>query len=406
MGRVFVIALALLGLLLPGADAQSDRRVALVIGNAAYEEAGILANPVNDAADIAATLRTVGFEVIEGRDLGKRDLERKLGEFSDALAGADVALLFYAGHGIQVDGRNFIVPTDARLDVPAKLRLEALQMDDIMDIMESQARTSLVFLDACRNNPFTRSLNRTASSRAAVALAGLAQFDSTRGSFIAFSTAPGAVALDGSGRNSPFAAALVAHMATPGQSISDMMIAVRRDVVAATRDQQRPWEQGSLLERFEFVPADGAPPSVAAPAAKPEVEVAALERSVVDQASVEDFLKGYLKPDAADIEGMVRRLYAPDVLVYGVSTDRETLAKAKADWFAAFRQWTLSLAPGTLRLTPRGETRVEAVFDMAYDYVAKDVAATRATGSARVALGLEKGDGGWRITSESSQALP
>ena len=161
-------------------------------------------------------------------------LERKIGEFSDALDGAGVGLFYYAGHGLQVDGRNFIVPVDARLDVPAKLRLETVQIDDILDIMEQQTTTSLVFLDACRNNPFVRKLKRTATNRSAVALAGLAQFDSTRGSFIAFSTAPGSVAMDGAGRNSPFATALLRHIAEPGQSINDLMIAVRRDVVSET----------------------------------------------------------------------------------------------------------------------------------------------------------------------------
>src|SRR6185436_18101951 len=257
MGRRAVWVLAFLGLLLLRADAQTERRVALVIGNGTYEEAGTLTNPVNDASDIAARLKGLGFEVIEGNDLGKRELERKIGEFSDALEGAGAGLFYYAGHGLQVDGRNFIVPVDAKLDEPTKLRLETVQIDDILDIMEQQTTISLVFLDACRNNPFVRKLKRTATNRSATALAGLAQFDSTRGSFIAFSTAPGSVAMDGAGRNSPFAAALLKHIGDPGQSINDLMIAVRRDVVAETGDAQRPWEQGSLLDRFEFVP-DGA----------------------------------------------------------------------------------------------------------------------------------------------------
>src|SRR6187397_658508 len=178
MGRRVVWVLAFLGLLLLRADAQPQRRLALVIGNGTYEEAGTLTNPVNDAADIAAKLRDLGFEVIEGNDLGKRALERKIGAFSDALDGAGVGLFYYAGHGLQVDGRNFIVPVDAKLDEPTKLRLETVQ---ILDIMEQQTTISLVFLDACRNNPFVRKLKRTATNRSATALAGLAQFDSTRG---------------------------------------------------------------------------------------------------------------------------------------------------------------------------------------------------------------------------------
>ena len=300
-----------------GADAGPERRVALVVGNGTYEEAGTLTNPVNDATDVAARLRDLGFEVIEGNDLGKRDLERKIGEFSDALEGAGAGLFYYAGHGLQVDGRNFIVPVDAKLDVPAKLRLETVQIDDILDIMEQQTKTSLVFLDACRNNPFVKSLRKLATNRSAAPLAGLAQFDSTRGSFIAFSTAPGSVALDGAGRNSPFAAALIKHMGDPGQSINDLMIAVRRDVVAETHDAQRPWEQGSLLDRFEFVPG-GEAVAAAAPAteAKPvapkssETQVATLERSVGDTKAIETFLRtDYLSPDTSAMREAVKRVY-------------------------------------------------------------------------------------------------
>src|SRR6202008_3628310 len=140
------------------------------IGNGTYEEAGTLANPVNDAADMAAELRRLGFEVVEGENLGKRDLERKVGTFSDALAGADVGLFFYAGHGLQVDGRNLIVPVDARLDAEVKLTLETVPMDQILDIMEQQTRTSLVFLAPCRNNPFVKSIK--AANRSAVPLPG------------------------------------------------------------------------------------------------------------------------------------------------------------------------------------------------------------------------------------------
>ena len=286
------MVVALLGLLLQRADAQTERRVALVVGNGIYEEAGRLANPVNDAVDIAARLRDLGFQVIEGNDLGKRALERKVGEFSDALDGAGVGLFYYAGHGLQVDGRNFIVPVDARLDVPAKLRLETVQIDDVLDIMEQQTKTSLVFLDACRNNPFARSLSRTAPNRSAVALAGLAQFDSTRGSFIAFSTAPGSVAMDGAGRNSPFAAALLRHIGEPGQSINDLMIAVRRDVVSETHDTQRPGSRDRCWSASSSSRA-ASPRCARAEASAPnrsQTQVAALERSVGDSKSVENFL--------------------------------------------------------------------------------------------------------------------
>ncbi|ESZ26885.1 MULTISPECIES: caspase domain-containing protein [unclassified Mesorhizobium] len=408
MGRLAILAWAFLGLLLLSADAQPQRRVALVIGNGTYAEAGTLANPVNDALDIADKLRSIGFEVIEGNDLGKRELERSIGAFSDALQGAGVGLFYYAGHGLQVDGRNYIVPVDARLDVPVKLQLEAVPIDEVLDIMEQQTKVSLVFLDACRNNPFARSLSRTATTRSAKALAGLAQFDSTRGSFIAFSTAPGAVAMDGSGRNSPFAAALLRHIAEPGQSINDMMIAVRRDVVSQTRETQRPWEQGSLLERFEFV-SDGQPAEPQRPAAAPapSTEVAALERSVGDdKGSIEKFLRqDYLTPDTRAMSETVKRLYGPSAIIFGTRYDADAIVKVKADWFAQWASWSLSMEAGSLEVAPQGEDRAEAVFAMRYDYLPKDTSAARLTGKARVTLGLVKAGGGWRIESETSQAM-
>jgi uncharacterized caspase-like protein len=409
MGRLAVLALTFMALLLLRADAQQERRVALVVGNGTYEDAGALTNPVNDAADIAAKLREVGFEVIEARDLGKRALERKIGEFSDALASADVGLFFYAGHGLQVNGRNFIVPVDAKLDAAVKLTLEAVPMDEVLDIMEQQTETSLVFLDACRNNPFVKSLGKEASNRSAVPLQGLAQFDSTRGSFIAFSTAPGAVAMDGAGRNSPFTAALLRHITEPGQSINDLMIAVRRDVIAETRDTQRPWEQGSLVERFEFVPQGGAvatsEPAPTSPPSQPTA-VVALERSVGDTASIESFLRDdYLAPDTKAMRETVERLYGDGATIFGTPLDTEAIVKVKSDWFAQFDSWSLALEPGSLKVTPRGETRADAVFAMTYDYAPKDKASPHLVGKARVYLELVISGGQWRIASESSEAL-
>jgi len=421
MGRIVFLALAFMGLLLLAADAAPARRVALVIGNGTYEEAGTLINPVNDASDIAARLKGLGFEVIEGNDLGKRELERKIGEFSDALDGAGVGLFYYAGHGLQVDGRNFIVPVDAKLDEPTKLRLETVQIDDILDIMEQQTTISLVFLDACRNNPFVRKLKRTATNRSATALAGLAQFDSTRGSFIAFSTAPGSVAMDGAGRNSPFAAALLKHIGDPGQSINDLMIAVRRDVVAETGDAQRPWEQGSLLDRFEFVP-DGAAavaeakPALPAPAAAPaadtsaratkDTQVAALERSVGASKEIERLVReDYLQPDTEAMAETVKRLYGDGATILGAKLDAAAIVEAKKAWYAQFSSWSFGLVPDSLEITPRGENRADVVFAMTYDYAPKDKSAAHYVGKTRVRLEFVMSDSGWHIASETGEAM-
>lgn len=412
MRRLGLALLVMLGVMLSQAYAQTSRRVALVIGNGTYQDSAPLANPVNDALDLANALRGIGFQVVEGHDLVKRDLERKIGEFSDALTGADVGMFFYAGHGVQVDGRNFIVPVDARLDQSVKLRLEAVPIDEILDIMEQQTNVSLVFLDACRNNPFARGLG--AGKRSAAAL-GLAQFDSTRGSFIAFSTAPGAVALDGTGRNSPFATALVRHIGEPGQSINDLMISVRKDVVEATGGSQRPWEQGSLLERFEFVPAGTnppleaqtvAPPPPPATSPEPPKQIATAERSVGDPDAIEEMLRSrYLAPDPNGISDMVRTLYQDQASIFGTRYGLDAIVKAKQDWFGLYSGWSLALLPGTLRVTPRGENRADTTFDMSYDYVPKDKAITHQIGKARVTLGLVATDNGWKIDSETSEVI-
>jgi uncharacterized caspase-like protein len=181
-------------------------------------------------------------------------------------------------------------------------------------------------------------------------------------------------------------------------------------VIAETRDGQRPWEQGSLLERFEFVP-DGTSvkptePAVSQTTTRGQTQVAALERSVGDAGAIEDFLRNqYLAPNAGAIGEMVEALYANPTTVYGTPFDMPALVKVKTDWFAQFASWTLALEPGSLKLTPRGEDRAEAVFAMQYDYVPKAAGAARLTGKARVTLGLVMTEGKWRIASETSEAI-
>jgi hypothetical protein len=404
MRRLAGLALLFLFLLLPAAAAQTGQRVALVIGNGTYQNAGTLANPVNDALDMAAKLSALGFKVIEGHDLGKRDLETKIGEFSDALDGAEAGLFFYAGHGLQVDGRNFIVPVDARLDMPAKLKLEAVPMDDIIDIIEQQAKVSIVFLDACRNNPFARSLQRKATTRSAIVGDGLAQFASGRGSFIAFSTAPGAVAMDGTGRNSPFTAALLNHLDAPGQSINDVMIAVRRDVIKETKDFQRPWEQGSLTERFEFVPGSATQPEADQPKQE-DTKVAALP-SDEDQAR-EDIrqliVTRYLKPDGTKLAELVPELYTDPVTSYGREYAQDDLLAIKSKWFGKWEKWRLDLMPDTLTVTVFDAETASAEFDMRYRYSPKDKGTGPIAGTSRVFLDLVRRDGRWRIEMENAR---
>jgi hypothetical protein len=258
------LTIAFLLLALISNDAMAEKRVALVIGNAAYKNASELLNPRNDAVDIAATVRALGFDVIDGGDLDKAGMERLLREFARRLEGADVGLFFYAGHGLQVKGVNYLVGIDAKLEAERDLDFETMKIDAVLAHMEREAKTNIVFLDACRNNPLTRNLARTMGTRAVNEKAGLAPIASGLGTFIAFATQPGNVASDGAGRNSPFTAALKKHIAAPGVPLGDIMIEVRRDVVAATNGAQVPWDHSALQGRFYFKP----PPPSLPPAAE------------------------------------------------------------------------------------------------------------------------------------------
>jgi len=222
-------------------------RVALVVGNGAYVHATRLPNPTNDAADIAAILRKLGFQVIEGVDLDKRALEDKVREFGRMLDRAELALFFYAGHGLQVTGRNYLVPVDAKLERPGDLNFDAIDVGFILAQMEAEQRVNLVFLDACRDNPLARTFARSLGTRSASVGQGLATIQGALGTMIAYATHPDAVALDGDGRNSPFTAAMIKHLSTPGLEIATLMRRVRSDVVTATRGKQVPWDHSSLM---------------------------------------------------------------------------------------------------------------------------------------------------------------
>jgi tetratricopeptide (TPR) repeat protein len=228
-------------------SASPEVRVALVIGNGNYSQAAPLANPPNDAADVAAALRKLGFDVIAGRDLDRRAMEDKIREFGHKLEGAKIALFYYAGHGLQVAGRNYLVPVDAKLERPGDLSLDTIDVGQVLAQMEAEKRVNLIFLDACRDNPLARSLARSLGTRSVAVGQGLASIQSAVGTMIAYATQPDNVALDGVGRNSPFTRALLKHIATPGLEIRSMMTRVRADVVTATNEKQVPWDHSSLI---------------------------------------------------------------------------------------------------------------------------------------------------------------
>lgn len=291
--RCFILAVALQALAILPADAA--KRVALVIGNAAYVQAGALTNPVNDAADMAKALTEAGFDVILGLDLDRRSFDEKLRAFSRSLDGADTAVLFYAGHGLQVAGRNYLVPVDAGLSTERDLDFETISLDFVLRQMEvgREGKTSIVFLDACRDNPLARNLARSMGTRSASIGSGLAEVQTGVGTFIAYSTQPGNVALDGAGRNSPFTAALAAHVSEPGKNLTSIMIEVRNDVLKATDGRQVPWDHSALTSDFFFRPEVQAANAPALPEGAQEViqaRLRAIEEQVKSKASREQTL--------------------------------------------------------------------------------------------------------------------
>ena len=267
------------------APAQAAERIALVIGNGKYQHATALPNPPNDARAMAKALGEVGFEVSQGIDLDRGGMERVLRDFLDKARSAQVVLLFYAGHGLQVDGRNYLVPVDAKLESAGDLNFGTVDLDRILASLDTPARANIVILDACRDNPLARSF--AAKSRSGAVGAGLAAYTALgTGTLIAFSTAPGRVAADGDKANSPFTESLVRHLRTPGLEVRQMLTRVRNDVATATGEAQVPWDNSSLRGDVYLAglsAPDPSRPAVAAPAAPTATRVASARAVTLDE---------------------------------------------------------------------------------------------------------------------------
>lgn len=254
----FILAVA--GLL--SGPALADRRVALVIGNSAYQNVVKLANPANDAAAMADTLKAANFDIVEARhDLKATEMRRTLRDFADKARSADVAVVYFAGHGIEVDGTNYLIPTDALLERDTDVYDEAFSLERILVTIEPARKLRLVILDACRDNPFVKNMKRTTASRAIPR--GLAKVEpASPNTLIAYSAKAGSTALDGDSRNSPFTAALVRYIATPGLDLRKAFGFVRDDVMKNTGNRQEPYVYGSLGgEDVSLVPVTATAPA-------------------------------------------------------------------------------------------------------------------------------------------------
>lgn len=260
--------------LLFGTDpAFAGKRVALVLANSAYQHAPLLANPVNDGSVMAKTLKEAGFDIVDSRhDLSALDTRRVLRDFADATRDADIAVVYYAGHGIEVEGSNYLIPVDARLERDTDVYDEALSLDRVLVAVEPAKQLRLVILDACRDNPFGKRMKRTIASRGIGR--GLAQVEPTSpNTLIAYSAKAGFTAQDGDGANSPFTVALSKHLATPGLDVRRAFGFVRDDVLKSTGNKQEPFVYGSL--GGEDVPLVPVKMTAAAPApvANPQADI-------------------------------------------------------------------------------------------------------------------------------------
>ncbi|MGY3531857.1 caspase family protein [Bradyrhizobium sp. USDA 4452] len=261
------LLLALALLLIVSQPAFAEKRVALVLGNSAYRNTAALANPVNDASVMATTLKNAGFDVVDFRkDLPAVETRRALREFADLARDADIALVYYAGHGIEVDGANYLIPVDARLERDTDVYDEAFSLDRILVAIEPARRLRLVILDACRDNPFAKTMKRTLATRAIGQ--GLAKVEPTSPNvLIAYSAKAGSTAADGDGKNSPFTIALSKFLPTPGLDVRRAFGYVRDEVLKTTNNRQEPFVYGSLGgEDVPLVPAPAKPAPAAAAA--------------------------------------------------------------------------------------------------------------------------------------------
>src|SRR5271170_2979702 len=240
----FVVAICSMWLL--SQPAFAEKRVALVFGNSAYQNVNLLANPANDAGAMAAMLKSSGFDVVTlKRDLKANEMRRALRDFSDEARDADIAIVYYAGHGMEIDGINYLIPVDAVLERDIDAFDEAIPLDRILTVIDPAKQLRLVILDACRDNPFDKTMKRTIASRAIGR--GLAKVEPTSpNTLIAFAAKAGSTASDGDSKNSPFTAALVKYLPTPGLDLRRAFGYARDDVLKATNNRQEPFIYGSL----------------------------------------------------------------------------------------------------------------------------------------------------------------
>ena len=296
MRKLMTLMMVGFSLQILSAQGWAGQRIALVIGNAAYQHAPGLANPLNDANDIGAALGRLGFKVTKLENAEYDGMRRGLKEFTRAAATSEIALVFYAGHGIEVDKRNFLIPVDARLLSDREVEFETVSLDLVSRAVEGATGLGLVILDACRDNPFAAAMKRSGAKRSIGR--GLARVEPSGETLVAYAAKGGSVAEDGKGRNSPYSTALLAHVEEPGLEVGLMFRKVRDSVLKATGGHQEPFVYGSLSsEGFYFSAAPSTVPG------KPTLAVTGVAKS--DEQLFWESVKG--SPDPADVEAYLKQ---------------------------------------------------------------------------------------------------
>jgi uncharacterized caspase-like protein len=332
--------------------ASAEKRVALVIGNGNYAHIAGLPNVANDAAAMAALFKAAKFDAVDVKqDLGVAEVRRALREFAGRAADADVAVLFYAGHGFEVGQVNYLIPVDARLVTDYDVEDEAVPLDRVLQAMEPAKRLRLVILDACRENPFAKSMKRTVAARSVGR--GLGRVEpSVSNTLIAYATKPNAIAEDGNGPNSPFTAALVKHLLTPGLDLRIALGYVRDDVLRSTVSRQEPYVTGSLGGGIVSISGDA--PELSSPS--PSILVPLTAKAARAWASAKD------SSSIAVLEAFRRQFGTSSAFYNRLATARiEELKAAKADAEAQRRQ----RAAPTARSAQRScDERLQACYRM------------------------------------------
>jgi uncharacterized caspase-like protein len=285
--------------------AHAQTKVALVIGNGAYQNVPALPNPPHDAADIAAAFERLGFSVQLIKDANYDAMRRALLQFSSKAREADMAIIYFAGHGMEMDGENWLVPVDAELKTDLDMNQEAISLSSIILKVTPATKLGLVILDACRNNPFSGKMKRTVATRAIGR--GLSRIEPTNNVLVAYSAKDGTTAIDGAGRNSPFTTALLKYLEVPGLEINFLFRDVRDDVISVTNGEQQPFVYGSLSKEAIFFK----PPPAAPPPPAPDVIAWSLIKETTDEAALKRFATQY--PNSAlrkDAEARIAALEA------------------------------------------------------------------------------------------------